>query len=367
MRPHLLPALLLPLLACGTGDVRATDATPPWRAEAVTTIGSDSGDASFASIRSLLFGKRGELIVVDQRSKEVKVFDSAGTFLRRIGRAGAGPGEYADPYSVAWLRDTLALLDPGNARIGLFGPDERWAGQLPVQPISGGSDVRLYRTPAPAFWAYGYEVVDGRAQSHFVRYTSAGSHGTLPYVRLPASGVTTITCEFPDRSLHFFDAPFAASTLQLPTPAGLRALARTDLYRITFLGAADDTVATIAREEPLRPIADSAWEAGLAEWTDARKSPGIKCDGEGFDRPAGQPVLGALFYDDQGRLWVEVHGMEGLRYDLYDATGTRVATITGLPSSGEVDPAIQGDRIAIALPDDGGAPRIGIYHFEAPK
>ena len=111
-----------------------------WRhclAELVVTIGTDSGDASFASIRSLLYARNGELLVVDHRSKEVKVFDSMGAFLRRIGRTGAGPGEFADPYSLAWLGDTLALLDPGNSRIGLFGPDEKWIGQLPVQPITG--------------------------------------------------------------------------------------------------------------------------------------------------------------------------------------------------------------------------------------
>jgi hypothetical protein len=355
--------LALPLLgACRTGTAGADDATPPWHAEAIVTIGSDSGEASFASVRSLLFAKNGELLVVDHRGKEVKVFDATGEFLRRIGRSGAGPGEYADPYSIAWLGDTLALLDPGNSRIGLFGPDGKWAGQLPVQPISGGSDVRLYRTPGPSFWAYGYRVVDQAAQSLFIRYTAAGPQDSLPYIRVPSTARTAITCEFPDRSLRFFAAPFAPELLEIPTPDGRRALARSDAYRITFVGPAGDTVGSIVRDEPLRPIADSAWEAGLVEWREAReKTPGAKCDGEGFDRPAGRPVLGALFYDDQGRLWVEVHTVAGIRLDLYDAAGTRVATITGLPASGEVDPAIQGDRIAIALPDDGEAPRVAIF------
>jgi hypothetical protein len=361
MRRHLLSFLLLPLISCTTGELPA-DATPAWRAEEVVTIGGDSGDASFLSVRSLLFGKGGELHVLDYGSKEIKVFDPAGSFLRRIGRTGAGPGEFRDPYSLAWLGDTLALLDPGNSRIGLFGPDAQWIGELPAPRLTGGNDIRLFRGSTSFFWFFSYRIAADGVQRFFVRHPARGSQDTLPFVWPPPAGRTAITCEVP-RGIRFFDAPFAPQLLEIPTPDGRRVIARTDAYRITFLGPAGDTVATIRRDEPLRLIADSAWEAGLVKWTEARKTPGIKCDGDAFDRPAGQPVLGALFYDDQGRLWVEVHGVDALRYDLYDAAGTRVATITGLPSSGDVDPAFRGDRIAIALPDDREFPRVAIFRI----
>jgi len=362
MSRHLLPTLLLPLLACGTADGHPGDSAPVWRATEVATIGADSGDASFASVRSLLFAKNGELLVVDQRAREVKVFDTTGTFLRRIGRTGAGPGEFADPYSLAWLGDTLALLDPGNSRIGLFGPGGKWAGQLPVQPITGGSDVRLYRTPISSFWAYAYRVVDQRAQSLFIRYTAGGPQDTLLYVRTPSPARTVITCEFPDRSLRFFEAPFAPRVLQIPTAEGHRAIARTDAYRIEILGTGGDTLGAILRDEAGTPVTDGEWAAGVKEWTDARaKTPTAKCDADDFDRPARRPILAALFHDPQGRLWVEVATPEGPRYDVYDAGRTLVASVTGLPTSGEVDPAFWGDRIAIALQDEDGTPRIAIY------
>jgi hypothetical protein len=361
MRRHLLSFLLLPLISCTTGELPA-DATPAWRAEEVVTIGGDSGDASFLSVRSLLFGKGGELHVLDYGSKEIKVFDPAGSFLRRIGRTGAGPGEFRDPYSLAWLGDTLALLDPGNARIGLFGPDEKWVGQFPAPRLTGGNDIRFFRTSTSFVWLFSYRIGADGVERLFVRHPARGAQDTLPYLWPPSDKKTAITCEIP-QGITFFEAPFAPQLLEIPTPDGRRAIARTDAYRITFLGPAGDTVATIRRDEPLRLIADSAWEAGLVKWTEARKTPGIKCDGDAFDRPAGQPVLGALFYDDQGRLWVEVHGVDALRYDLYDAAGTRVATLTGLPSSGDVDPAFRGDRIAIALPDDREFPRVAIFRI----
>ena len=360
--------LALPLLclaACTPKSEAPVAAAPAWAATEVATIGTDSGPASFASVRSLLYTPRGELLVLDDRAKEVKVFDSAGRYLRAIGRNGAGPGEYAWPYSLAWLGDTLAILDPGNSRIGLFDGREKWAGQLPVQPITGGSDVRLYRTARAAFWAYGYKPVDGGSTGLFIQYTASGPRDTLPYLRPASARTTTITCEYPDRSLHFFDAPFAPRLLQIPTPTGERAVASTDAYRILFLGAAGDTVRTLQRNIPLAPIGDSAWTAGLAEW-DGRPS-GVKCDADGFDRPIGKPILANLAFDGEGRLWVEVHDTRGVRYDIYDDTGAEVASVTGLPPSGEVDPAFLGDRVALLLPDEGGFPRIGIYHIGATR
>jgi hypothetical protein len=353
------PLYLLPLLtACGPGEARSTDTTPVWHAEKVVTIGGDSGDASFLSVRSLLFAKDGTLLVVDDRSKELKAFDSAGSFLRRVGRTGSGPGEYRDPYSIAWLGDTLALLDPRNARIELLDLQGGWLGTIPTQPLSGGHDVRLYRTHPASFWALGHREGKGL----FIRYTSAGPQDTLPLFWRAPAGTTFITCEFPDKSLHFFAAPFAPTDLQVPTPAGRRAIARTDAYRIDLLGPLGDTVNTIMGADVGDPIADEEWEAGLAEWTEMRKKfPAAKCDADGFDRPAAKPVLAAIFFDPEGRLWVEVVTPAGPRYDIYDSAGTRIASVSGLPSSGEVDPAFWGDRIAIALTTEDGFPRIGIY------
>ena len=361
---HCTPILLAPLailLACAPEHPREA-AAPVWHAELLATVGADSGESAFASVRSLIFAPSGELLVADQTEQQVKVFASTGQFLRRFGRSGIGPGEYREPYSFAWLNDTLAILDPRNSRIVLFDPTGAGLGSFLVQPITGGPTVRLYRTPGAAFWTYGYKVLDGKPQNVFIRYTSAGPQDTLPYFRRPPTGTAMIVCEYPDKSLRFFEAPFAPVDLQIPDPTGRRAIARTDLYRIDFLGAGGDTLATIARELPGEAISDSEWESGLQDWRTMRtETPTAKCDADGFDRPAAKPVLAALFYDPQGRLWVEVRTPAGPRYDVYAPDGTMVASVEGLPSSGEVDPAFVGDRIAIVLPNDDGFPRIGIY------
>jgi len=357
MRSRSLPLLALATLLGCASERPADPGAPVWHAEQVAEIGADSGTGSFVSVRSILFSPAGELIVVDDHEKEVKIFDSIGHFLRPLGRSGAGPGEYELPYSVAWLHDTLALLDPGNSRIGLFDAKGGWAGSLPSQHLTGGKDVRLYRTQASSFWSLGHQ--EGRGL--FVRYTSAGPQDTLQRFWRPQAGVTQIACEVRG-GIGFYSAPFAPSDLLIPTPTGTRAFARTDAYRIDFLGAAGDTLGTIMRAETGAPISDDEWENGLQEWNTLRKeAPTTKCDADGFDRPATKPILAALFYDPEGRLWVEVRTAQGPRYDVYDSDRKVVASVNGLPSSGEVDPAFLGDRIAIVLPSEEGFSRIGIY------
>ncbi|WP_428605720.1 6-bladed beta-propeller [Sedimenticola sp.] len=62
----------------------------------------------------------GELFIADTRDGSIKVFDSAGTLLRRIGAPGDGPGELNAPTYIAWHEDRLYVTDTLNSRIQIF-------------------------------------------------------------------------------------------------------------------------------------------------------------------------------------------------------------------------------------------------------
>jgi hypothetical protein len=63
----------------------------------------------------------------------IGVFDAQGRFLKTVGAAGGGPGEFAfiSGLSVG-LADTLLVQDAGNGRISILGPSYNFVRTLPI-------------------------------------------------------------------------------------------------------------------------------------------------------------------------------------------------------------------------------------------
>ncbi len=344
--------------------VRSAGRAPEWNASLLFTLGA-SGDSSveFGAIRSVLLGRNGSLYLVDRSYRTLRVFDSAGRFERQLGREGSGPGEYRDPYSIAWLGDQLALLDPGNSRLGRYDSSGAWTGSWPVQRIGGGQAIRLYRTP-PTVWAYATRPAEPSPEGVLVQYSASGPSDTLPL--LPrAEGVTRgRLCERPDKGITFFAPAFGSTLLVIPTPAGTLAAARTGAYRIAFLTAGRDTLRLIERAVAPVPITDVEWEAANAEWRKFQEEwPAATCDQRDFDRPEYKPPIASLFFDDVGRLWVEATTLNGPRYDVFAPDGRLQRTVTGLPSSGGIDPSVAEKRIAIVATDSGEGPVVRVFRL----
>ena len=343
--------------------VRSLGVAPRWTAAQVLVLGAPGGPTEFGSVRSVLLDQAGSLYVVDPSRRTLSIFDSTGRFVRQLGRDGAGPGEYRDPYSVAWVDGQLALLDPGNTRLGLYDSTGRWERSWPAPGITGDQVVRLYRA-APTAWTHGARPAGAQLEGIFIRYTAAGPADTLPFIR-PASGLASgRLCQRPDQGITFFDAPFGAALLQIPTPAGTRALALSTAYRIAFLDPAGDTVGVIEREIPPTPVSNAEWEEANAGWLKFRRDwPTATCDGREFSRPAAKPPLAWLFYDDRGRLWVETVTPDGPRYDVFAESGALLGSVAGLPASGGVDPSVAGQRVAIVGKDSADTPIVRVFRL----
>ena len=58
--------------------------------------GADSGPQSFYQVNGAVGGDAdGNIYVLDTSAKRIVVFDSAGTFVRTMGRPGGGPGSFS--------------------------------------------------------------------------------------------------------------------------------------------------------------------------------------------------------------------------------------------------------------------------------
>ena len=68
----------------------------------------------------LLVSDNNELIISDSSDHCVVLFRTDGTFIRRIGQKGQGPGEFIRPSKVSLLDHRLLVADSGNYRIQIL-------------------------------------------------------------------------------------------------------------------------------------------------------------------------------------------------------------------------------------------------------
>ena len=103
-------------------------ASEEWGFEEVLTIGEAAGDPDyqFGQITGLDATSDGRILVLDSQAQHVKVFSSDGTFLRTIGKAGSGPGEFGPGAAMLMVgtADTVIVPDAGNQRVNVILLDE---------------------------------------------------------------------------------------------------------------------------------------------------------------------------------------------------------------------------------------------------
>jgi hypothetical protein len=101
---------------------RALSGTP----RTLHTIGVDEGRAEeqFAQVSQVAFDANDNLYVLDAGNHRVSVFGPDGRFVRQIGRRGNGPGEFSMPIGVAISADgRVVVQDAGNGNLSVFGRD----------------------------------------------------------------------------------------------------------------------------------------------------------------------------------------------------------------------------------------------------
>jgi hypothetical protein len=83
------------------------------------TIGGEHGlGTDFGEIRDVAI-LPGHIVVLDKNAPHLRVFDLTGRLLQTTGRNGAGPGEFAFPFSVAYdaVKKLVYVTDPANSRV----------------------------------------------------------------------------------------------------------------------------------------------------------------------------------------------------------------------------------------------------------
>lgn len=319
----------------GVEYVRAFGAPRVFEIEPGVRIGSgggagDPGPDEFGMVRSIVADAGGAIYVADVQANEIRVFGADGAHLRTIGRSGDGPGEFNALYALAWIGDTLAAFDPRNGRIGFLSPAGDWLGSTLYLPLTADPmTVRFHAASVDEAYIIGYLRREDGSRMIFNRVTGSGIADTLVPPPLTGFGPSpVIVCPHPDGGISFFTTPFAPRHVTTPAPGGVLATAWSADYRVALVTEAGDTVRVIERDYRPYPLMDEEWEAGTADYRRFREEmPGVRCEPPGLSRPDAKPAIRHLFFDAEGRLWVERYADDGFAYDIFDRDGRFLGTV----------------------------------------
>lgn len=337
MRPRRTPptlaatVLLLASACAGVDDPMVLpDDVPTFEGAIDLEIGEMDGDDPylFSIIEAVAADERGRMIAADRQSNEIRVFEPGGVFAFHFGGYGEGPGELTDiccvefgPDGDLWVRESERF---SVFRLGETGAEYQRGLRSPQMGVIG---VRAPFT----FDEQGRLVAVGHLYgddgvSFDVRYRvrPGGTVDTLTMADPERQSVSQETVPFergPFRGVAYLHQPFGPTWTHAHANGGTWADAVTSDYSVNYHGP-DGTVTVI--EGPSFPGPTlSPGELERAQLQIDRELDRTELASHPFGIPDAKPPLARMFFDREGRLWVEKTGADGApmrEADVYEGT-----------------------------------------------
>ena len=310
----------------GGGDEEPANADPPTRVGAVElAIGATEGadEVIFSRISGLTADRRGRIYVADLESHEVRVFGPDGRLAYRIGRKGQGPGELQEPCCIA-LQDgdsTLWIRDGGNARYVAFTLGDTSAAYRTMIRLAH-RDVNRW---APLTFDADHHLIDVGShpsskpgESVLVRFhlDTAGHvirEDTVP--RAPNDSVPqhTVNRKLPGGgvAIMYLWPMFGPAELNAHSPNGERARAISSRYSVAWYGPDGRIIRTLERPREGPPLSAAERERAEKDIEGYMKRLSLPRGDIPFGIADRKQPLRDLYFDQEGRLWVELSVADG--------------------------------------------------------
>jgi hypothetical protein len=340
---------------------------PAWRFESIPR----DRERELLGVLGAVFLEGGELVLAHRSKQELLVLDATGAFVRSIGRAGDGPGEFrvlTGPWRVG--ANTIAVYDPRLRRVTWLSTDGELlhSGSI-AKPALPDSASRLWGATGVTtdgtllVWADAAprsEPGVDRPARWLVAVDSSGAGRTLGDARpgLERYAMAPNADGFVSMGL----SPFAAEPLAAPCGSDV-VTADNQSYAIAH-ESADGRMWQRVRARVAPRTADSADYAAAirAQYPTADVSAESIAPLRLFTPSGLVPVLRSLQCDEQGNVWVEEHphGDTRLRRIIvYAPDGERVRTVQ-MPAALRLL-AVRSDAIAVLAFDEDGQERVEVY------
>lgn len=347
---------------------------------------------AFGEVARLKPTADGGFYLCDYQDRVIRRYREDGTFVRQVGRRGAGPAEYADCGTFDLAPDgSLLVNDPQNARIVRFRDDGSFDDVVGVSVYPGfsgentfmvGRDGRIWKRGA----RQGQPPVPGEGEfggSQFVILSPEGAR--LDSVLTPKGAGNRLGMGFALSTNDGMYYHLPSDTVWALMPDGSFAVAGIDAYRIEVRRAGRPPLVLRRDSRPVRYTREerAQWEAWREYFSRRQRSRPIP------PIPDEKPVIRELRVADDGAIWVKVHVAAEARsviarppgdarpprlawrerptWDLFDGTTGADRGRVVLPWATELA-AARGDRIWLGEEGESGERLIGIYEMQrAPR
>jgi hypothetical protein len=204
-----LPAWGAFVLAVATAPPQAGHAQSWSLSSSPTLIIGAAGDtmAEFTPIAAVARLKSGEISVTTARPPEIRLFSPAGSFVRRVARAGGGPGELGVLWWVGRSADSLLTYDFSQSRITIFDVPNQRVETTPF--VASGAPTRMMVIGA----LDGTNWLVSTAPRPFPREHPNGPYRDTTTVGIwnRSSGNVTLAGSFPNFALFAHNGPQGSS------------------------------------------------------------------------------------------------------------------------------------------------------------
>lgn len=360
---HLLVALLLVALVFARRPLRAQEREiAERRLLASAAVRWTEPLSDIAGVRELADGR---VIVLDTKEQRLALVDLVAGTSRPIGAKGKGPGEFSRALRlVALPGDSTIVVDPGAGRLLVLGPDGVPNGVITTfgeaaaaagLGITAVRDVDLvggiyFQGRVGKMTDTGFEQPDSARLLRFDR--RSGRVDSLVNVAIPTTKVTIAKSGGKITSVNIERPPFSVGDEWAVGDDGRVAVARRSPFRLDLISRDLRTM-----RGPEVPAAErKVDDADKTEYL-ANREGGASIDRATLDWPERMPIFlpGAVITVPNGETWVRrtaTVDAPSRRYDVFDATGKRVAQVVTAASQRIVLVTARG--VYVARSDDDG-------------
>jgi hypothetical protein len=308
----------------------------------IGSIDAPEAEYSFGQINEMDVGPNGEIYIFDRQVPALRMYDTAGRYVRTLGRKGRGPGEYEQVSGLAVHGDgRVALWDGTTARMNIYAPTGEFLAGWPFPGGAGFFSSRAVFIDTAGF-TYARARIGNPPSDAGGRPRAGFSVAALGLLKWAPDGTLVDSLEPPvpptesarlmassKNMMMVNNVPFTPTNTWTWSPLGYAVSASTGLYAITLHRSAGGPLRV---EREIAPIAVQSEErANQEEVVTAslrRVDPSWRWTGPSI--PDTKPFLQSIRVARDGRLWVMV-----------SQRGERIpdAEMPPPPPAGPLDPA----------------------------